>query len=102
MDFEQIHGAILQADLDDIVLLHFKHPRSVIVLDSPAGEKELEGGDGDADVCLVELLQPSHFLRHLVVKMNLTEARANRFGALSKHLQLDDVLFTLPSVPQSC
>ena len=102
MDFEQIHGAILQADLDDIVLLHFKHPRSVIVLDSPAGEKELEGGDGDADVCLVELLQPSHFLRRLVIKVNLAQTRANRFRALTHHFQLDGVLFTLPSVPLSC
>ena len=103
-DFEQIHGAkiTIKADFDDIILPHFQHLWSIVVLDSSAAEKELEGGDGDADVCLVVLLQPSHFLRRLVIKVNLAQTRANRFGALSKHLQLDDVLFTLPSVPQSC
>ena len=102
MDFEQIHGAILQVDLDDIVLPHLQHPRSVIVLDLPAGEEELEGGGGNANVFLVILHQPSHFLRPLVIKVKLTEARANRFGAFSKHLQLDYILCTLPPVPPSC
>ena len=103
-DFEQINGAkiTIKADFDDIILPHIQHLWSIVVLDSSATEKELEGGDGDADVCLVVLLQPSHFLRRLVIKVNLAQTRANRFRALTHHFQLDEVLFTLPFVTPSC